>query len=331
MGAGASAGLAAGLKAASQEELGALLAEMSQEDRNKLTAALEEQPNLKQAPTQPFLSKHVSQIDGSKPRLLIVTDTIPETELLLACLKDNVTAVIVDFDSWTIDDLTNEIKEQVGNPVKQLASIGIVDHGGPGNFRLLKSLGDGSLDLQTIKSSPAIQEFFKLLASYVQAPTQLHKWREDLACRIDLMACEVARGPTGEQLIRFLEDLTEVNWAASVNKTGHASLDGDWVMETEANLGSVDACYFHPEQLADWKHACGGWGWIGNTVGAVAGAAAGVAMAPILLPSVAAGGVVCAVVGATAGSACAALNQAAGASEAQAKAKAKAKALPKKP
>jgi len=83
------------------------------------------------------------------------------------------------------------------------------------------------------------------------------------------MACSVAADAEGEKLIHFLEDITKVNWAASSDKTGHADLGGNWVMETEdsLNLGAIDACYFHPEMLQQWR-ATAGWGtWLGAAAG----------------------------------------------------------------
>lgn len=180
----------------------------------------------------PLLTRSTSQVDESKGRLLLVSSNLPEFELLASSAKENVIVVQVDYHNWQLQDLANSIISAAGLPTKQLASIGIIDHGTPGSFCLLKSVGGGTVDLPQIQQSPELQNFFKFLATYVEAPRELHKWRKDPYSRIDLMACSVAADAEGEKLIQFLEDITMVNWAASCDKTGHADLGGNWVMET---------------------------------------------------------------------------------------------------
>merc|ERR1711862_59078 len=64
--------------------------------------------------------------------------------------------------------------------------------------------------------------------------------------------------------VRHLEQITGVNWTASTNKTGpHPTKENeptDWVMETDANIGSIANHYFVEEKLTKW-HGCCVHGW----------------------------------------------------------------------
>jgi len=108
------------------------------------------------------------------------------------------------------------------------------------------------VDLVKIASSAELQDYFKLLAEYVFVTEQPANFREHLEARIDLMNCSVFSGP-GKELIAYLEDLTQVNWAASDNQTGYGF---DWVMESDAGLGDVAASYFVEHELKRWKFTC---------------------------------------------------------------------------
>jgi len=195
-------------------------------------------------------------------RVLLVSDNLPLPEVLMRATLDNVLVVPVQYQSWDLARLTHEIKLRAGLPTHQFLSIGLLDHGMPGEFCLLKSVAGGSIDMKDWEDAVTADEltsFFKFLASYVQIPKELHKWRENTECRIDLMACDVAATAEGMKFITHLEDLTGVNWAASTNKTGagkEAKNGFDWVMETEENLGlgSIATHYFVDSKIRKWKH-----------------------------------------------------------------------------
>lgn len=125
-----------------------------------------------------------------------------------------------------------------------------------------------------------LADFFKFIAAYVKKPADLQNWRKDLDCRIDLMACDVAKDAAGMELITHLENITGVNWAASTNKTGAGEgvENGfDWVLETEEGLGCVAGAYFHEDKLVNWKHHAGVLG----QVAVIGGCALLVASGPI--------------------------------------------------
>jgi len=166
----------------------------------------------------------------------------------------------VQYGCWGLNRLSQEITMRAGSPQHQYDSVGLLDHGKSGEFCLLKSVAGGQVDMQDFHNAQdcaQLTNFFKWLASYVKKPKDLHRWREDTSCRIDLMACDVAQDEEGMKLITHLEDITGVNWAASTNKTGagkDAANGFDWVMETEEGLGDISKQYFDKEKLVKWQH-----------------------------------------------------------------------------
>jgi len=223
--------------------------------------------NAKELPTSPTLPTLLSSEGQEKAqsrgsRLLLISDNLPLFEVLVRAALDDVVVVPVQYAAWSLEELVSAIVMRAGAPAKQYSSVGLLDHGSAGKFCLLKSLGgeDGALELKEVKENESLQAFFKLLASYVKAPKELHNWRSDIEHRIDLMACCVAAGD-GMELVTYLEDLTEVNWAASTDKTGagaNAENGFDWVMETEEHLGlgSIHTHYFVEAKIKEWKEVC---------------------------------------------------------------------------
>jgi len=231
-----------------------------------------------------------SELDGNKSRVLFVSENLPMAELLVEAAKDGTVVVPVKYNSWTLDDLTENTLKRLGVPKKQFASIALMDHGKQGSFCLLKSVGeqDGMVNLKTIQANPGLQNFFKLLGQYVHK-SELQDFRQDLNSRIDLLACDVAAGD-GPKLVEYLEDVTQVNWAASTNPTG-TTKGSDWVMETEKGLGAINNCYFDNEKLAKWNYECGFWEDLAGVAVGVGTGLALAAAAPVLLPAAAVGGV----------------------------------------
>jgi len=211
--------------------------------------------STKQNETALFGNLH-SETNGNKPRVLFVSENLPMFELLVEAAKDGTAVVPVKYNSWTLDDLTENTLMRLGMPKNQFASIALMDHGKQGGFCLLKSVGeqDGMVNLKTIQANPGLQKFLKLLGQYVHN-SESQDFRQDLSSRIDLLACDVAAGD-GAKLVEYLEDVTQVNWAASTNPTGTTE-GSDWVMETEKGLGAINNCYFDNEKLAKWNYQCG--------------------------------------------------------------------------
>ena len=120
-------------------------------------------------------------------------------------------------------------------------AVGILDHGAPGRFCLLKSVGGGDIDLADIATDASIAAFFNGIGGLVKP-----------GGRIDLLGCSVAAGPAGRALLAQVEALTGVTVTASTDKTGGAE-GANWVMETD-NLQVIPS-YFHADKLGEWKEA----------------------------------------------------------------------------
>jgi len=205
-------------------------------------------------------------------RIVLISDNLPAYEVLLRAVLDDVVVVPVQYGCWDLPRLKMEIMSRAGLPEKQFDSVGFLDHGLPGEFCLLKSVAGGTIDMGDFKNatdSSLLVDFFKYIASYVKQPKDLQHWRKDLDCRIDLMACDVAKDAAGLELITHLENITGVNWAASSNKTGAGEgvENGyDWVLETEEGLGSVAGAYFEEDKLIKWKHQASALWTVGSTL-----------------------------------------------------------------
>lgn len=205
---------------------------------------------------------------GGAPTMLLVSNNLPLYEELIRASLPSTTIVAVDYNSWTLP----ELKEAIDTRAKgtKFASVGLIDHGKPGEFCLLKCVAGGSVSTSELGSSPEIQAFFKDLAKYVSP-----------GGRIDLMACSVAQNDT--KMVDELERITGVTVAASSDMTGGATKGGDWVMETIGKDVSGD--YFEKAKLARWQETA----FI--IMGALALGAAAYAAIPVGTGAAVAGGV----------------------------------------
>ena len=171
--------------------------------------------------------------------LLLVSDNLEKHELLIKATLATTTVVAVKYDTWSLDALWGAIERRVPAGTK-FDAVGILDHGAPGRFCLLKSVGGGDIDLADLASSD-IAAFLKALGGLVKP-----------GGRIDLLGCSVAAGPAGRALLAQVEALTGVTVTASTDKTGGAE-GADWEMETHGLDVAKD--YFDKEKIAAWKEA----------------------------------------------------------------------------
>ena len=194
--------------------------------------ATEKLPHFVYPPAKPKLT-------SSGQSLILVSDNLEKHELLIKATLATTTVVAVKYDTWSLDALWGAIERRVPAGTK-FDAVGILDHGAPGRFCLLKSVGGGDIDLADLASSD-IAAFLKALGGLVKP-----------GGRIDLLGCSVAAGPAGRALLAQVEALTGVTVTASTDKTGGAK-GADWVMET-ANLQVIPS-YFHADKLGEWKEA----------------------------------------------------------------------------
>ena len=194
--------------------------------------ATEKLPHFVYPPAKPKLT-------SSGQSLILVSDNLEKHEMLIKATLATTTVVAVKYDTWSLDALWGAIERRVPAGSK-FDAVGILDHGAPGRFCLLKSVGGGDIDLADLASSD-IAAFLKALGGLVKP-----------GGRIDLLGCSVASGPAGRALLAQVEALTGVTVTASTDKTGGAE-GADWVMET-ANLQVIPS-YFHADKLGEWKEA----------------------------------------------------------------------------
>ncbi|MBN1361591.1 MAG: DUF4347 domain-containing protein, partial [Sedimentisphaerales bacterium] len=168
--------------------------------------------------------------EGGPPRVLAVSSSVHQADALAAA-ADGVHTVVFDGELASLDTLLQQIRQALGGRLAE--SIAIGTHGvEAGGFHLA---GGAVVDLQSLQN-PDMQAFWHALGAMV-AP----------GGRIDLLACDAAAGPEGEALIESLEQLTGVNFAASVDRTGNVELGGDWVLETDGVRAG--AIYFDAGRL----------------------------------------------------------------------------------
>ena len=195
--------------------------------------ATEKLPHFVYPPAKPKLT-------SSGQSLLLVSDNLEKHEMLIKATLATTTVVAVKYDTWSLDALWGAIERRVPAGTK-FDAVGILDHGAPGRFCLLKSVGGGDIDLADLATDASIAAFFKGIGGLVKP-----------GGRIDLLGCSVAAGPAGRALLAQVEALTGVTVTASTDKTGGAE-GADWVMETHGLDVAKD--YFDKEKIAAWKEA----------------------------------------------------------------------------
>ena len=195
--------------------------------------ATEKLPHFVYPPAKPKLT-------SSGQSLILVSDNLEKHEMLIKATLATTTVVAVKYDTWSLDALWGAIERRVPAGTK-FDAVGILDHGAPGRFCLLKSVGGGDIDLADLATDASIAAFFTGIGGLVKP-----------GGRIDLLGCSVAAGPEGRALLAQLEALTGVTVAASTDKTGGAA-DADWEMETHGLNVAKD--YFDVEAVKEWKHA----------------------------------------------------------------------------
>ena len=195
--------------------------------------ATEKLPHFVYPPAKPKLT-------SSGQSLILVSDNLEKHEMLIKATLATTTVVAVKYDTWSLDALWGAIERRVPAGTK-FDAVGILDHGAPGRFCLLKSVGGGDIDLADLATDASIAAFFKGIGSLVKP-----------GGRIDLLGCSVAAGPEGRALLAKVEALTGVTVTASTDKTGGAE-GADWEMETHGLDVAKD--YFDKEKIAAWKEA----------------------------------------------------------------------------
>lgn len=153
---------------------------------------------VSRAPSQPsqLLQSSPAAAAMGKTQLLLVSDALPDYELLVQSASPTTQVLVVKFDSWTFDDLAQQIQQKVGEPTASFGSIGLLEHGSPGHVFLLRHGGILELDALEDRASPAAR-FFEWIAGYLNR-------QPGSPNRIDLLACSEAGSKAGRGLVRAI-------------------------------------------------------------------------------------------------------------------------------
>ncbi|MBE9032348.1 DUF4347 domain-containing protein, partial [filamentous cyanobacterium LEGE 11480] len=135
-----------------------------------------------------------------------------------------------DHTQVFILDATRDGLSQISQTLSQFAAIDslhILSHGSAGTLQL----GSNTVNNQTLQTQAS----------------QLSNWRNHLTDTADILfyGCDVGSGDSGNSFITTFSQLTGADIAASSDRTGHASLGGDW--DLEKTTGTIDtAIPFNP-------------------------------------------------------------------------------------
>ncbi|MEM8639002.1 MAG: DUF4347 domain-containing protein [Cyanobacteria bacterium P01_G01_bin.54] len=140
---------------------------------------------------------------------------------------------IINRDEDGIEVISTELAE-IAEQGDQLDAVSITAEGHEGNFWL----GNAWITRESV------QDYQAQLATWGQALTE--------SADLLLYSCFTALGDTGAALMNSLANLTGADVAASVNATGSANYEGDWVLES--STGSIEAGNpFDSETIENWE------------------------------------------------------------------------------
>lgn len=167
---------------------------------------------------------------GQQVRELVIIDAaVPDKTSLYRALKPGVDVVELNSQQDGLLQL-----QQVLQHYRGLQAVHLVSHGEQGKILL----GNSSIDRTSLAEHP------ELLSQFKQAVVA----DGDLL----LYGCDVAAGAEGEALLELLRTGTQLDIAASTDKTGAADLGGDWALEIQQ--GDIqNTLAFSPKALTDFS------------------------------------------------------------------------------
>ncbi|MFT5815297.1 MAG: hypothetical protein ACI9VT_003069, partial [Psychroserpens sp.] len=159
-----------------------------------------------------FLLNAQSVMANSK--LLVVDPTVPDFEQLIANLPEDTHYLVLNYTDNAFIQIANQLDK------KQADSIHILSHAEPGSL----TLAGESIDAGNLKK-------------YDHA---LNKIKKNISGGTDILfyGCDLAATDSGKSLLSLIADKTGADVAASVDKTGHSTLGGDW--DLEYKVGHVE-------------------------------------------------------------------------------------------
>jgi DNA-binding protein len=148
--------------------------------------------------------------------LVIIDAAVPDKQVFYRGIKPGVEIIELDANQSGLAQL-----KQVLSAYQNLQALHIVSHADDGVLQL----GNGKVDATALKQE--MDTFAALKSALAEGADVL------------LYGCDLAKGEAGEELLALIQQETQLDVAASVNKTGAATLAGDW--ELELQLGQIDS------------------------------------------------------------------------------------------
>ena len=177
-----------------------------------------------------------SELDAqSSPNVLLISSAVKDADVLADAANEDTIVIQYDHDI-SLDDLADQIREELGETT--VDSIGLVSHSsGVNQFAITDS---EIVNIESTVNDAEQTEFWSDLQSSLND-----------GGRIDILACNVASGEQGQDLIDSLETVTSINFAASNNITGN-DYGGDWILETDDI--NVQELYFESELIENYSY-----------------------------------------------------------------------------
>ncbi len=165
---------------------------------------------------------------GIATNLVFIDTAVANFSNLLAGLKPNTEAIVLDPTQDGISQITNFLSQHSGI----VDSIQILGHGAAGMLQL------GSTSL----SSENLQQYQSALSTWFSPQTGK---TPDLL----IYGCDVASGEIGENFIQKLSQITGADVAASVDLTGSIAKGGNWILEKAT--GAIEAGQAFTQKVRD--------------------------------------------------------------------------------
>ena len=172
-------------------------------------------------------AKSVSDIDFEVifNTLIVIDANVDDYQSLIDDLPRDVAIALLSADADGVNQITRLL-----TTLGTIRTLHIVSHGAPGCL----TLGNSELSLETLsRYAPELKQWFSASTDAV----------------LTLYGCQVAAGDAGAEFVHALHQLTQANIAASISKTGHPVLGGNW--DLEYSLGSIEGRPLFSQTLRD--------------------------------------------------------------------------------
>ena len=169
-----------------------------------------------------------SNTTNNATNIVFIDTAVENFSSLLAGLKSNTEAVILDPTIDGVNQITNFLAQRSGT----LDSVQILSHGGAGSLQL----GSTRLSTENLEQyQSGLSQWFSLATG--KTPDLL------------IYGCDVASGALGTQFINQLSTITGADVAASVDLTGSAAKGGNWILEKAT--GAIEAGQAFTQKVRD--------------------------------------------------------------------------------